>query len=166
MAGGVGLVPSCATPGSDDYGDPAVRISQVVADLNGVSFDICEDDYGPAMKQIADALGKLIGPSCISGNIATRMSAGGGGGGATAVPDCIVTEKTRQGEEQGGTVDSVDLPACNTATPPFAAPCWRLLDSPGCPQGKELRVCREPTCDPQARVPSSGQIVLECALAP
>lgn len=159
MAGGIGLVPSCATPGTDDYGDPAVRISQVVGDLGGVSFDICRDDYGPAMNQIADALGKLIGPSCINGNIATRTAAGG----APGAPDCIVTERTRQ---EDGRVDSEDLPACNTTAPPFAAPCWRLLDSPGCPQGKRLLVCREPTCDPEARVPSPGQIVLECALAP
>jgi hypothetical protein len=153
---GPGLVPSCGGPScSDNYADPGVRVAQAVSDLGGVRFDICDEDFSPAMDKIAKAIGKLIEPECLQGTIEND---------AAGQPDCTVTD--RSFAPDGRPVDKA-LPYCGTNAASFPSPCWRLVDSADCGTGRQLLVCRDPTC---ASTPTTGvvasDLVVECAIAP
>jgi hypothetical protein len=149
-----GLVPSCGGPRcSDPYGDPGVRVAQLVSDLGGVRFNVCDDDYSPAMDQIAKALGKLIGPECLQGPIAND---------AQGRPDCTVAD--RSFATDGRAIDAA-LPFCGTDAAPFPSPCWRLLDSSDCGTGRLLRVCRDATCSISPTTGVATNLVVECAAA-
>ena len=149
-----GLVPSCVVANSQDYADPGVRIARVVSDLGGVRFDICDDDFSPAMEQIAKALGKLLGPQCLFEKIAND---------AEGRPDCAVSD--RGFTNDGMTIDSA-LPYCGTEAAPFPSPCWRLVDSPAdCGTGRLLRVCRDATCASTTTTASTSNLIVSCAVA-
>jgi hypothetical protein len=153
---GLGLVPSCGDPScSGDYADPGVRVAQAVSDLGGVRFDICDQDYSPAMDKIAKAIGKLIEPQCLEGAIENN---------AAGQPDCTVTDRSFASD--GRAVDTA-LPFCGTDAAPFPSPCWRLLESVDCGAGHLLSVCRDPSC---AASPTVGvaatDLVVECAVSP
>jgi hypothetical protein len=104
---------SCGTDGGL-FADPAVRMTQFVNDFgkNGLIESFCDNDYGPALSLIANALITLIPPPCVVGTL--WMDRGGN-------PACTVTDHTPDGA--GGTVDQV-LPSCvgngNTA------PCYSM----------------------------------------
>ena len=151
-----GLVPSCVATNTIDYGDPAVRITDVVNSFGGVTFDICEDDYSPAMSQIATALGKLLGPQCLPNTILND---------ATGNPECTVTERTVAAD---GTPTDTVISHCATAAAPFPSPCWRLLASPAdCGADELFRVCRDSACDATASgAATSANVTVECAVTP
>jgi hypothetical protein len=152
-----GLVPSCTSPSGSDYADPGVRVAQVVGDLGGVSFNICDDDYSPAMSQIAAALGKLLGPQCLLGDILDD---------ASGAPACTAIEHT---SSSAGTPLDTALPYCGAGGAPFPSPCWRLLDSAAdCSVGRLFRVCRDPTCaaGTTTTAGSSSDVTVECAVGP
>ncbi len=148
-----GLVPSCVVANSEDYADPGVRIARVVSDLGGVRFDICDDDFSPAMDQIAKALGKLLGPQCLAEAIANDDE---------GRPDCTVSDR---GFTNDGTAIDTSIPYCGTDAAPFPSPCWHLLDAPAdCGTGHLLRVCRDTTCAPTTTT-STSNLIVACAVA-
>jgi hypothetical protein len=148
-----GLVPSCGGASCNDpYGDPGVRVAQLVGDLGGVRFNVCDADYSPAMDQIAKALGKLLEPECLQGPIAND---------AQGRPDCTVADRAFAADGQA--VDTA-LPFCGTDAAPFPSPCWRLLDSPDCGAGRLLRVCRDATCSSAPATDVASNLVVECAI--
>jgi hypothetical protein len=152
-----GLVPSCVATNGTDYSDPGVRIAQVVNDLGGVLFSICADDYSPAMAQIAQALGHLLGPECLPSNIVNN---------ASGAPDCAVVNHVYAAD---GTSTGVVVPYCNVTAPPYPSPCWQLLDSPAnCGTQKMFKVCRDPTCamTPPTTQNSSDDTTVSCAVTP
>jgi hypothetical protein len=151
-----GLVPSCGSDCSGAYADPGVRVARVVNDLGGVLFNVCDDDYGPAMTQIATALGMLLEPECLPATIENN---------AAGEPDCTVTNRAFAAD--GRPVDTA-LPYCGTDAAPFPSPCWHLLDSPAvCGADRLLRVCRDPTCAPPSTMGATeSDLLVECAVPP
>jgi hypothetical protein len=149
-----GLVPSCTSANGSDYADPGVRVAQVVGDLGGVSFNICDEDYSPAMSQIAAALGKLLGPQCLVGDILED---------ASGAPECTAIE---HGVSSAGSPIDTALPYCKTDAAPFPSPCWRLVDSAAdCSVGRLFRVCHDPTCAAATTsAGSSSDVTVECAV--
>jgi hypothetical protein len=151
-----GLVPSCVSANGFDYADPGVRLARVVDDLGGVSFNICEEDYGPAMAQIAQALGRRLGPECLPGPILND---------AAGQPDCVVTARSFASD---GSPREAVVPFCGATAVSNAAPCWRLLDAPAdCPAGRLFRVCRDAACGaPAGGAVPAEDVTVECAVAP
>jgi hypothetical protein len=151
-----GLVPSCVAANDVDYGDPAVRVTDVVDSFGGVTYDICADDYSPAMSQIATALGKLLGPQCLPDTILND---------AAGNPECTVVQTTAG---DGGAPTDTVISYCGTTAAPFPSPCWRLLDSPAdCGAEKLFRVCRDSACDATASgAATSSNVTVECSVAP
>jgi hypothetical protein len=149
-----GLVPSCMNQGTGDYGDPAVRITMMANDLKGTTYDICQDDFGPAMTQIAKDITVRLGPSCINGTIANRPD---------GTPDCSVSDATRNSD--GTVTESPQIPYCNPDAAPYPAPCWRLYpNATDCPTGQEFQICRESTCDPTHYPVGNVQAKVSCAI--
>ncbi|HEX4405228.1 MAG TPA: hypothetical protein VH560_10400 [Polyangia bacterium] len=151
-----GLVPSCYATNMIDYGDPAVRVTDVVKSFGGVTFNVCADDYSPAMSQIATKIGQFLGPQCLPDTILNDASGN---------PECTVTQTTAA---TGGTSTDTVIPYCGTATAPFPSPCWRLLDSSTeCVAQKLLDVCRDSACDATTSgAATSSNVTVECAVAP
>lgn len=151
-----GLVPSCFATNMIDYGDPAVRVTDVVNSFSGVTYNICADDYSPAMAQIATKIGQLLGPQCLANTILND---------ANGNPECTVTQTTTAA---AGTPTDTVISYCGTATAPFPSPCWRLLDSSAdCGTQKLFRVCRDSACDATASgAATSSNVTVECAVAP
>jgi hypothetical protein len=151
-----GLVPSCFATNMIDYGDPAVRVTDVVTSFGGVTYNICADDYSPAMAQIATKIGQLLGPQCLANTI---LNDGNGN------PECTVTQTTTAAD---GTPTDAVIQYCGTAAAPFPSPCWRLLDSQAdCGTEKLFRVCRDSACDaPASGAATSSNVIVECAVTP
>ena len=96
-----------ATDGS--FADPAVRINELVRQFgaNGTTLSICDDDFSPALSNIASEIVEYVNAPCIQGRIAKRPG--------TTREDCTVTDNTTRGS----------LPACVDSG--GAAGCWQLV---------------------------------------
>jgi hypothetical protein len=97
------------------FGDPAVRISELVDDFgtNGNLISICDDDFAPALGNVADNIAKYVNAPCILGRIAKRAG--------TAQDDCTVVDR--------GTGNPV--PSCDATG--GAGECWRTVaGGPNC----------------------------------
>jgi hypothetical protein len=102
------------------YADPGIRTRQFVRSFggNGLEYSICEANFGPALKTIANKVSELLKPKCVAGQVALRAS--------STVEDCSVIEQS-PGENQK-TIQRT-LPAC--ADTAGAAPCWRFVAGTG-----------------------------------
>jgi hypothetical protein len=113
-----------------EYADPAIRIKQFVEGFggNGVFLPICAPTFAPALQRIAEEIGKVLGPKCVSGTLVQK----------NGQPDCSVVDHAFN--DQGVQIDSV-VPSC--ASNGNAAPCWALNDDAmNCPNAKVLAVNR------------------------
>jgi hypothetical protein len=131
---------SCtATDGS--FGDPGVRMSQLVAEFGGrgLALPICDTSFAPSVMRIGQLINSLLGPTCISGLIALDP--------ATGEPDCNVTARS-------GTTNKT-VPAC--ADNGGAAPCWQLVQAASC-SGQTLTV----SADPALPASASATISYSC----
>jgi hypothetical protein len=151
-----GLVPSCGDL-DNGYADPGVRVDRVVHDLGGQRFDICMDDFSPALDQIATAIGAIIEQQCLPANVA-RDAAGR--------PICTVTQRTAVTGSK--TTKDTAVPFCGTDTAPFPSPCWRWFDDgEHCGAGHAFSMCTDSACAPPAGNTSfSSDVSIECELAP
>jgi hypothetical protein len=132
---------SCvASDGS--FGDPAVRISELVEQFgdNGRLLSICEDDFAPALSNIADTIAKYVSAPCIMGTVAKRDG--------TSSDDCSVVDNTT-----GKTI-----PAC--ADTGDTGECWRLIAGGSACSG--VAVVVQP--DPTGTNLSSQNITVRCQL--
>jgi hypothetical protein len=127
---------SCpANPAADPnlgYGDPAVRIQQWVDAFgaNGVFQSICEDNFAPALRVIANKVAGVFGPACVDGPFPATA--------AGTQPTCRVVDRVIGGS--GQRTDTL-LPRC--ADNGDVAPCWTLSDDvAGCLDGKRLAINR------------------------
>ena len=114
-----------------EYGDPAIRIQQWVQGFgdHGLMQTVCAPSFAPALMLVASALGKLSGPSCLSGPFRTNPT--------TQQPDCRVVD--RDTSSGSGRIDTV-VPNCAEAG--AGQVCWTLSDNPNrCPEpGSKLLV--------------------------
>lgn len=119
------LQKACVTKigdGSVLSGDAAVRLKAVVdSSLSHQFTSICESDYSPALKGIADKLRTALHPGCVNGVLANPEH-----------PDCVV-------EEIHPDHSITQLPSCEVS----GVPCWRVETDLECPgEHRALRIDR------------------------
>ncbi|HLK93774.1 MAG TPA: hypothetical protein VKZ18_28035 [Polyangia bacterium] len=132
---------SCGAQGSDDvnpastqfttdgsFGDPGVRETEfLTAFPNYVVASICDPSYAASMTAIAQKLGALITPPCISGKIQNDTQGN---------PMCSVIEHLT--DMQG---NKMDLAVQSCAENGNASPCWSLAPGGmGCANGVQLTI--------------------------
>ncbi len=123
---------SCDAGPQIGFADPGVRLQQFVQSFggNGLVYPICSNNFGPSLQTIAQKLSALIGPSCITGNVANRLG--------SQIPDCTVTESTPDPNDPTKTQQTV-IPNC--ADNMMTKPCW-TMEVPdamtNCPRGAHV----------------------------
>jgi len=125
---------SCMHPTDNSFADPGVRMQQFVHEFggNGLSYSICEQNFGPALTTIAMKLSQLIGPKCIVGNLWDKDPATGG-----IQPDCAVVDHTPNASGTG----TVDMPVPACADNGNSPPCFTVRPktmAENCPTGSSV----------------------------
>lgn len=115
------------------FGDPAVRINQVVAAGGGQATSICAMDYTSALTDLGTKIGSKIGTACLSSAIADPAN-----------PDCIVEDRSNLDES---VVDSI-RPCAHTNN---VQPCWQYKETDQCP----------PVVNPANNVAIRGSIIIK-----
>jgi len=138
---------SC-TAADGSFGDPSIRTTAFVNEFgaNGLLVPICEDDFAPALRRIADKISDRFTKPCIGGTVAKRPG--------TASDDCQVVTTTPDGH--GDLVKTVVASCADTGG---AGPCWQLVPEDGC-SGQAVTIVQ----DPALATPSWQSIRAQCAL--
>jgi hypothetical protein len=139
---------SCSDPNAMDYfGDPAVRINQVVsAARSSQQTSICESDYTAAFQQLGKSIQSKLAVSCLPAPLVDPSH-----------PRCTVEDVTQAAD---GSLSNAPIPACSDAAPP----CWKLVTNTLCtPQnGQQLTL----TVDRGATTPPPNSVATAtCDLA-
>jgi hypothetical protein len=139
---------SCVAPDTS-FADPSVRVTEFVQQFggNGITLSICDQSFAPALRRIADEIGRVLEPPCIVGQIANRPN--------TGEPDCTVVSHTGNGS--GMIIDSAVKSCTETGG---AGPCWRLIAGGANCNGQVMEV----TDDPNNMMPASQNATVGCAL--
>ncbi len=99
------------------FGDPAVRINQVVSSAkNNNITSICAMDYTSALTTLGQQIVSHIGKACLSSPIAN-----------TADPDCVVEDRLNADNSVADSIQSC-------ASTGNVQPCWAFVTDPMCPQ--------------------------------
>jgi hypothetical protein len=103
------VIKHACTAADFSFADPAVRINDLVRQFgaNGTTLSICDDDFSPALSNIAGEIAEYVNAPCIQGRIAKRPG--------TTREDCTVTDNAT-----GASV----LACADTADNGL---CWRLV---------------------------------------
>ncbi len=136
---------SCQNPQNPAFfGDPAVRLNQVVAAAAHHHWSsICDSDYTGALQDLAHLIGGEFGAGCVPAPLPDPDHA-----------DCVVEDVTLAAD---GSQTVTAVPQCDPAAPAF--PCWRVEAKAACagdsPQGIGITIDRNgapPPDDTDARV--------------
>ena len=105
---------------SGEYADPGVRLATFVNDFgaNGLYLTICAPSFAPALQGIADAIGKNLGPSCITGQPKDKVSAAMGKAftaGGEPTKDCSVIDHSYD-PTTGAPNPDQNVPSCADVT--------------------------------------------------
>jgi hypothetical protein len=122
---------SCISPQNTQFfGDPAVRINQVIgAAANQQLTSVCDTSYQPALQGLGQKIVSTVGAGCITRPLLDPQS-----------PDCTVEDET---SNQDGSVTITAIPAC--AQSGGETPCWKLDSKPVC-GGATTVGCCNPVC--------------------
>ena len=106
------------------FADPGVRIGEWVKEFgrNGVIQSICDANFDPAMQRIADEIGRVLGPKCVTGVFTDKDPNRDGMQYDCAVSDHLV--------ESGKPPADTIVPAC--ADNNNAKPCWHFDTDTNC----------------------------------
>jgi hypothetical protein len=109
---------SCTGASGALFGDPAVRINQLLAQVPSHQIaSICDADYGGSMSNLGQLLAaEEMAPACVGAPLADP-----------ARPTCVVEDVSTRGEGQS---ISSTVPACDASR--GTTPCWRLTPSARC----------------------------------
>jgi len=112
------MVHSCMSTDTS-FADPGIRVGEWVKAFgrNGVLQSICDTSFEPAMKRIADEIGRVLGPKCVTGVFGDKDPNTPG-----TQYDCVVTDQLMDPATNKSN-DSI-VPAC--ADNGGAKPCWHL----------------------------------------
>jgi hypothetical protein len=119
---------SCVAPNNTQFfGDPAVRIRQVVNSVvHNQSTSICDTSYQSALQSLGQLIVSQIGAGCIDSPFQDANN-----------PDCIVEDITTNND---GSTTITEIPRCDQNG--GAAPCWQLQSKPPCdPNNKTAGCC-------------------------
>jgi hypothetical protein len=123
---------SCIAPTNNAFfGDPAVRIRQVVNSvLNKQTTSICDTSYQSALQSLGQLIVSQIGAGCISSPFQDANN-----------PDCIVEDVTTNND---GSTTINELQRCDKVN--NVAPCWKLESKPVCDANKMPQGCCPVIC--------------------
>jgi hypothetical protein len=147
---------SCMSAGDGSFADPGVRVGEWVKAFgrNGVLQSICDTSFKPAMQRIAEEIGRVLGPKCVTGVINRANNEY-----VCAVSDTITDVNT-------GDITTAIVPACSANN--GGHPCWHLDQDTNCkvpagsPQGT---VSLKLTVDRDGTPPSGLSTTVNCSLA-
>ena len=144
----------CGPTTDGSFADPAVRISAFVNAFgtNGVLDSICDASYAPSMTAIAQKIGALITPKCISGTIQQL----------NGQPNCTVTNEFKVNGSP--TQLTKNIPNCASTSPTGTAPCWQFLAA-GDPNNKcgGIGQALSVSTDPSNPTPDSLDSLIQCS---
>jgi hypothetical protein len=138
---------SCTITATGEYGDPAVRLAQLVTAFgaNGNFSSIC-DDFAPALTGLGAALTRAMDAPCLQPALVTPTTP------PALVPGCSVYESL---PASGGTRTESPLSACGTTA--ATDPCWTLQSTAACASsGVTIGLQRS------TPAPSGAAIVVRC----
>jgi len=144
---GTNVCSSPSQPGT--YGDPAVRLKQVIDSLGnqGKFITICQDSYADAMQDIARLIGNKLGPPCLEGRLAqapdfTHEIAHPAAGMVVDPSQLLCTVEDVQYPGTPRQKQLGVLPPCQPGGQPLGS-CWAVFGDPTCAQsGVRIAVCR------------------------
>jgi hypothetical protein len=118
------MVHSCISAGDMSFADPGVRIGEWVKEFgrNGVIQSICDANFDKSMQRIADEIGRVLGPKCVTGVFTDKDPNRDGMQYDCAVSDHLV----ESGKPPADTIVS----AC--ADNGNAKPCWHFDTDANC----------------------------------
>lgn len=104
---------ACVAEGNPDFfGDPAVRLKQVIDSAAKSQFtSICATDYRPALEKVADEIISALKPNCLTAPIVDAQKP------ACEVEDIVI-------DDAGKHVTIINQ--CPESGDPATFPCWRL----------------------------------------
>ena len=125
---------SCiASTNTSFFGDPAVRISEVInSSINKQLTSICDTSYQAALQSLGQLIISKIGAGCIDSPFEDPTN-----------PDCIVENITANND---GSTTITEVPSCTpdaqgNVTASTSAPCWELQSKPICGNGVTSGCC-------------------------
>ena len=136
-------VHSC-TAADGSFADPAVRIAELVGHFgdNGRLLSICEDDFAPALGDIASNIVHYVNAPCILGRISKQPG--------TTRDDCTVTDRDTGSE----------VPPCDDTNGAGVGACWRLVAGGNTCSGVSVVV----QADPQSGGDPPGNLTVRCTM--
>lgn len=136
------------------YGDPAVRLSKLAADVGGLFLPVCATNFTNVTMAIASALAKRLQPGCVDWNVSVDPR--------TARPDCSVVLTTVS--VTGSHKTTLPYCAADHSNATLDVPCWQLTTNPTCPKGKVMQVCSDPSCGPPPSTVVNLIVSLTCTV--
>ncbi|HTA21844.1 MAG TPA: hypothetical protein VK989_21265, partial [Polyangia bacterium] len=128
------------------YGDPAVRIAQLVTAFgdHGSLYSICDEQYASVLTGIGAALARSMGLPCLPKSLEVPAST------APLLTGCTVSESVAV--DGGARVETV-VPACGAG----ADPCWSVTSNAACSDtGAQLTITRT------TAAPAGAVLVARC----
>src|SRR5262249_53977599 len=121
-----------------EFADPGVRLASLVGGLgsNARYLTICAPSFAPSLQNVAESVGKVMGPQCIESRLADGDTATPG-----LQPDCEVGDVLP--DDHGAHTEQA-IPACsaNGNTPP----CWTIADGNALAcQGSKILAVQRPS---------------------
>jgi hypothetical protein len=151
---------SCSSQ-NGTFGDPAVRIGQVVDAFgaNGSTTSICNDSYADAMNVIASGLAGMARRQCVGAPPASNGQALTVSDGEIVDParvDCSVALLADAGTPTQHT--TATIPPCGGQN---AGLCWRIVGDGACASHVRVTLCPNGACTDG--VPSGQAALLRCS---
>jgi hypothetical protein len=114
------MVHSCISSGDQSFADPGVRIGEWVKEFgrNGVLQSICDREFAPAMQRIAEEIGRVLGPKCVTGVFTDKDPNRPG-----MQYDCAVSDHLVDSTGATKPIDTI-VPACDDNG--GVHPCWHF----------------------------------------
>jgi len=150
------MVNSCTSAGDMSFADPGVRIGEWVKAFgrNGVAQSICDREFAPAMQRIAEEIGRVLGPKCVTGVFTDKDPGTPGMQYDCAVSDHLV-------ESGKPPADSI-VPAC--ADNGNTKPCWHFDTDANCKATGQGAQSFKLTIDRDGTAPSGLSSTISCNL--
>jgi hypothetical protein len=101
---------------SGTFGDPAVRVQMWADALDGVFVNVCDDLFDPALTQIAGFVTRVMGPSCLEGNLVDSDEAS-----PDLEPNCVFTGVAVDAQ---GRKTRTPIPSCDKSG--GGKTCWAI----------------------------------------
>lgn len=106
-------------------------------------YSVCEEDYSPALDQIAEAIGRQLRPACMTSCVADVDPIAQG-----LNPSCTLEEQWQdaRGKTQTGKIPRCEGTNADPQVPADADVCWRMLTDPNPTDDADLSDDMHDTC--------------------